>query len=171
MKKSWIFITAISVIVLGCAEEKHKSTETTPEQVQQAVPEMKVVKGEKQIVELTLGSNDQMKYDQKELRVPADSKVILTLKHNGTMPKQAMGHNFVLLKSGTDLAAFGAEAVAAGIENEHVPDSEAVIAHTSLIGGGEQSMVTFDAPSRGRYDFICSFPGHYALMKGTLIVE
>jgi azurin len=171
MKKSWIFITAISVIALGCAEEKHKSAKTNPEQVQQVVPEIKVMKGEKQIVELTLGSNDQMKYDQKELRVPADSKVILTLKHNGTMPKQAMGHNFVLLKAGTDLAAFGAEAVAAGIENEHVPDSEAVIAHTGLIGGGEQSSVTFDAPSRGRYDFICSFPGHYALMKGTLIVE
>ena len=40
-----------------------------------------------------------------------------------------------------------------------------------LIGGGEETTVTFDAPAKGTYDFICSFPGHYALMKGKFIVE
>jgi azurin len=40
-----------------------------------------------------------------------------------------------------------------------------------MIGGGEQTTITFDAPEKGVYDFICSFPGHVALMQGKFIVE
>ena len=87
------------------------------------------------------------------------------------MPKTAMGHNFVLLKNGTDVAAFGMKAIEAGIDKDHIPASNAIIANTKLIGGGEETTVTFDAPAKGTYDFICSFPGHYALMKGKFIVE
>ncbi|MBT8261281.1 MAG: azurin, partial [Bacteroidia bacterium] len=38
-------------------------------------------------------------------------------------------------------------------------------------GGGQSTSVTFMAPEVGTYDFICSFPGHSALMKGKFIVE
>ena len=43
-----------------------------------------------------------------------------------------------------------------------------------MIGGGEESSVTFNlsALEAGQdYIFFCSFPGHYALMKGQFIVE
>ncbi|MGD1893724.1 MAG: plastocyanin/azurin family copper-binding protein [Cyclobacteriaceae bacterium] len=46
-----------------------------------------------------------------------------------------------------------------------------MIVHTKFIGGGESDTITFEAPSPGTYDYICSFPGHYALMQGKLIVE
>ncbi len=121
---------------------------------------------------LSIEGNDQMQFDKKELTVKAGQTVTLTLKHTGTMAKAAMGHNWVLLKAGTEVATFAEGAVAAGEANDYVPtEGDAVIAYTKLIGGGETTAVEFTAPAAGSYEFICSFPGHWAMMRGTLIVE
>lgn len=121
-------------------------------------------------VEIELLANDQMQFDKNEIRVKAGQKVTLTLKHTGQMTKEAMGHNFVLLKQGTDMAAYAQQAMAAK-DNGYIPEGDATIVHTKLLGGGESDTITFDAPAAGTYDYICSFPGHYALMKGKFIVE
>lgn len=121
-------------------------------------------------VQLELGSNDMMQFDKAELKAPAGSTVTLTLTHNGQLPKNAMGHNFVLLKQGTDLPTFANKAMTAAA-SDYIPEGDEVIAHTKLIGGGETTSITFDAPEAGTYDYICSFPGHYAIMKGKFIVE
>ncbi|PKL77916.1 MAG: azurin [Ignavibacteriae bacterium HGW-Ignavibacteriae-4] len=121
---------------------------------------------------LSIAGNDQMQFDKKELTVKAGQKVTLTLKHTGTMAKAAMGHNWVLLTPGTDIATFAEKAVAAGEANDYIPsEGNAIIAHTKLVGGGESTTVEFTAPAAGSYEFICSFPGHWAMMRGTLIVE
>lgn len=123
------------------------------------------------MVEVILTGNDQMKFNLKEIKVKAGQKVKLTLKHVGKLDKSAMGHNFVLLKQGTDLPQFAEKALAAKA-NEYIPQgSDKVIAHTNMIGGGEETSVEFTAPSAGTYDFICSFPGHYIQMQGKFIVE
>ena len=82
-----------------------------------------------------------------------------------------MGHNFVLLKQGVDLAAFGIKSASAK-DTDYIPSDEEdnIIAHTRLIGGGETTSIEFDAPEPGEYEFLCSFPGHYAIMKGKFIV-
>lgn len=118
---------------------------------------------------IVLNSNDQMKFDKTEFKVKAGEKIKLVLKHTGKLPKNAMGHNFVLLTKGTDVQKF---AIAAMNEKatEYIP-SKGVLAHTKLIGGGESTTIEFTAPAKGTYDFICSFPGHYAMMKGKFIVE
>lgn len=123
-------------------------------------------------VELILESTDAMQFTKKELKVKAGQTVKLTLKHTGKLAKAAMGHNFVLLAQGTDVAAFGQKAAQAR-DTEYIPKSEAskIIAHTKLIGGGESTSIEFKAPKKGTYTYICSFPGHYALMQGKLIVE
>lgn len=118
---------------------------------------------------IVINSDDQMKFDKTELRVKAGEKIKLTLNHTGNLPVNAMGHNFVLLEAGTNIAAFGQEAMNAKA-NDYIP-AKGVIAHTRLIGGGESTTVEFNAPKKGTYDFICSFPGHYAIMKGKFIVE
>lgn len=122
-------------------------------------------------VEITIEGNDRMQFDLSEIKVEAGQTVVLTLKHVGKLPKAAMGHNWVLLKQGVDIQTFGAAASkAAG--NEYIPEgTEDVIVHTKLIGGGQETTIEFTAPEAGTYDYICSFPGHYALMKGKLIVE
>jgi azurin len=121
-------------------------------------------------VEIILSSNDQMRYDKSEIIVEEGQKVTLILKHTGTMEKTAMGHNFVLLALDTDIPSFAEKAVAAS-ENGYIPEGDEVIAYTDVIGGGETTSVTFIAPEEGVYDFICSFPGHYGMMKGKFIVE
>ena len=119
-----------------------------------------------------LTGNDLMQFDKKEIRVKAGQKVTLNLRHIGKLDLVAMGHNFVLLKEGTDMQVFAAAASEAGKDNDWIPNGGAdVIAHTKMIGGGQSTSVTFDAPAAGTYDFVCSFPGHVALMKGKFIVE
>jgi azurin len=122
-------------------------------------------------IHITIESSDQMKYNLSQIKVKEGQKVMLHLKHVGKMPIQAMGHNLVILQKGTvvaDFARLASNAKATG----YVPTgSKAVIASTKLIGGGQETSITFTAPAKGTYDFICTFPGHFSMMKGKLIVE
>ena len=172
MKKIILSISIVSILLTSCGnDKKEKITKHQPKTEQ-----VKAVKINNKTVEKTngitlkLASTDQLKYDKTELKVKAGQEVTLILSHTGKMPKTAMGHNFVLLKKGTDIAKFAVEAIGAS-KNEYIPKSNAIIAYTKLIGGGESTTITFTAPAKGTYDFICSFPGHYSLMKGKFIVE
>lgn len=119
---------------------------------------------------IVVESNDQMQFNVNELHVKAGEPISLTLKHVGTMKKEVMGHNLVVLKLGTDPIKFGEEAIKAQA-TDYVPATADVLAHTNLIGGGEESKIDFTLESPGTYDFICSFPGHLAVMKGKIIAE
>ena len=119
---------------------------------------------------IIVNSNDLMKFDKTELRVFEGQKITLTLNHTGKMSKEIMGHNSVLLNKETDLNDFAQRAMLAR-ENEYIPDGDETIVYTKLIGGGESDTITFTAPEKGSYTYICTFPGHYGLMKGVLIVS
>lgn len=117
---------------------------------------------------------DQMKYDKESFTVSAGETIELKLKHVGSMPKSAMGHNMVVLELSADPKAFS-NAAADAKDNGYIPkDMEnSIIAHTKLLGGGEEDTIEFQAPEQtGEYPFVCSFPAHYAAgMKGVMIVE
>ena len=121
---------------------------------------------------LNLEANDQMKYNLTELKATAGQPIKLTLKHTGKFPITAMGHNVVILKPGTNVDAFAAKALEAK-DTQYIPKSEegSIVAHTKLLGGGEEDTISFTITEKGTYTYICSFPGHYTLMKGTLVVE
>ena len=112
-----------------------------------------------------------MQYDKNELMAKAGEKITLTFRHVGQLDKRVMGHNFVLLKPGTNITGFANEAASAGAAADWIPnDGAQVIAHTKMLGGGQSDVITFDAPEPGVYDFICSFPGHSGMMRGTLTI-
>lgn len=120
---------------------------------------------------LEISGNDQMQYDKQELTAPAACKEItVTLHHTGKLPKEAMGHNWVLVSAG-DFAAVANAGMGAGLANNYVaPGDKRVFAHTSTIGGGETTSVTFPASilkAGAKYQYLCTFPGHNALMHGT----
>lgn len=119
--------------------------------------------------------NDALQYNVGSIAVPSScSEFTITLKHVGQMPIAAMGHNVVISKA-TDRAAVAAAGASAGVEGDYVPDGDArVIAHSELIGGGETTSVTFPVSAiqgDGPYEFFCSFPGHWAVMRGSIAVE
>jgi azurin len=120
---------------------------------------------------LEISGNDQMQYDKHELSVSDSCKeVTLTLHHTGKLPKEAMGHNWVLVNA-ADLAAVANAGMGAGLANNYVaPGDKRVLAHTKTIGGGETTSVTFSTSGLkkgGAYKYLCTFPGHNALMNGV----
>ena len=122
---------------------------------------------------IEVDSNDAMQYNVKSITVPAScDEFTINLNHVGKMPVAAMGHN-VVVTTQDDMQAVAADGMAAGLDVGYVkPDDDRVIAKTDMIGGGESTSVTFDVSDLdGDYKFFCSFPGHAALMNGTLTVE
>ncbi len=120
----------------------------------------------------TIESNDAMQYNADSITVPAScTQFTINLKHVGTMAANVMGHNVVIAKE-ADMAGIAAD----GASNaaEHVKEGDArSIAHTKVIGGGESASVTFDVAKikDGGHKFFCSFPGHLALMQGSIQVQ
>tara|TARA_Y200000002_G_scaffold371567_1_gene368368 strand:+ start:1021 stop:1476 length:456 start_codon:yes stop_codon:yes gene_type:complete len=124
---------------------------------------------------ITISGNDTMQFDVKNFEVKAGKSVIITFKNAGKLPKIAMGHNLVLLKKGITAISFGQKALGAGANAVNaLPDSLKgdVIASTKLLGPGEEEVLSFTAPKEtGAYEYVCTFPGHFAMMRGTMTVK
>ncbi|WP_316818187.1 azurin [Pedobacter nyackensis] len=171
MKKSLsitVMIAAFAFTLSSCGGGNVNKNQTTSPPVEELAPP-----AEETISNvLTLSAHDQMKFDKTELKALAGKPITLTFAHIGTMDKNVMGHNFVLLKKGTDIEDFVKKALTAK-DNDYIPKSESdkIIAHTALLAGGATDTIEFTVPEKGTYDFICTFPGHSATMRGKLIVE
>ena len=159
-------LVVLSLFVLSCNNTNSSKERFTYERTKE---EPVVVQNNMISNNVTLNSNDQMKFDKKIIKVNSNQKVTITLNHTGRFPAASMGHNFVLVKNDVDINEYALRA--AGARNsEYIPEGENEIAYTKMLGGGESDTITFDAPEPGTYTFICSFPGHYQLMMGEFIV-
>ena len=124
---------------------------------------------------IDLKGDDAMKFDQAQVTVSSTCDTItVNLVHTGKLPVAAMGHN-VVIAAAADVQAVGTAGMNAGAAASYVPANDArVIAHTSVVGGGASTSTTFPGSALkagGDYAFFCSFPGHWAIMKGKLVVE
>lgn len=147
------------------------AAQAAPAQAKKA-PAAAAKAGGARTIEIT--ASETMKYDVTSITAKPGEKLHVVLKAVGTMPKIAMGHNFVLLKAGVSPlevsnAAFNARAT----DFIPVEMKAKILANTALAGGGETVEVTFTAPAKaGNYDYLCTFPGHFSQgMKGTLSVK
>lgn len=127
------------------------------------------------VTKVTISGNDQMQFSLKEFEVKAGDDVELEFKNAGSLPKIAMGHNLVILKEGVSAIAFGGKALQAGANATNaLPDAvkDDVLAFTKLLGPGEVEVIKFKAPTKpGIHQFVCTFPGHYAMMRGVMVVK
>ena len=159
--KKILLIPLLFLIFTSCGENSGKKSQTpTSEKKSDDTPSSKIV----------LNSNDTMKFDQNMLLVEAGKTITLTLNHTGKFGKRGMGHNFVLLKADVDVSDF-AQRAASAMKTEYIPEGDEIIAYTKLLGGGDSDTIKFKAPKKGIYTFICTFPGHWQLMKGKFIVK
>ncbi len=176
MLRNILLMLPVLLMLVSCGGGEATDTPTGPPKGKQREAPPKEAPAENievaKTTTLEISGNDMMKYDKEELEVYAGQEVTLTLKHSGKLDVNGMGHNWVVLKKDTDLAAFAREA-STSKETDYIPTgmADAVIAHTKTIGGGEETTVIFTVSDAGEYDFICSFPGHYLMMKGKLKVK
>lgn len=115
--------------------------------------------------------SQKMEFDKKELHVTTGQFVEIKLTNKDQMP-----HNLVLIDQGS-LEDFGTlvdgylsnpKAASTG----YIPKSRYVIGATEMIDPNGIGSFYFKAPDKpGRYPFICTFPGHWRMMQGVLIVE
>jgi azurin len=161
MKTRLIFAsTLIALCTAGCGQ---KDSSTTAAVAAPAGPR-----------EIDITAGDTMKYDvtQIDAKPGEDIKVVLT--NNGTQPVEVMGHNWCLLKAGSDVAAFDSAALNSK-DTGYIPAAlkDELIAHIDLLGPRKSGEIEFQAPTTpGDYPFLCTFPAHYQTgMKGTLTVK
>ncbi len=122
----------------------------------------------------TIEGNDQIQYNKKEIKVSKTCKqVTITLKHVGMLAANVMGHNWVLAKT-ADYQAVAQAGQGVGPPTYLPANDPRVLAATKIVGGGEQTSVSFDLAKLtpdGDYTFFCSFPGHFVLMNGKFVIQ
>ena len=121
--------------------------------------------------QLTIEASDTMQYNMLEMSAPAScAEVTVTLVHTGRLPKEGMGHNWVLTTS-EDFNGVANAGMREGLSNNYIPAGDTrVIAGSQIIGGGDSTSVTFSTSSMSvdeAYTYFCSFPGHWGMMKGS----
>ncbi|MES1168983.1 MAG: azurin [Oleiharenicola lentus] len=171
MKKYLVFSLVAGGLLLAACGKKEESSAATPSSAPAATAAAPAAPA---VATIELTANDSMKFSATRFEVTAGQEVKVTMTNLGTMPKVAMGHNFILLKKGTDLKAFTDAAIMAAA-TDYIPASQAdqIIAHTKLLGPKQSDEITFKAPTEpGEYPFICSFPAHFLSgMKGVIVVK
>ncbi|MBI1375695.1 MAG: hypothetical protein GC159_23550 [Phycisphaera sp.] len=112
---------------------------------------------------------EMMRYDKKEFTVKAGEKFKLVFKNDDFIP-----HNFVIAQPGAaeevanKAIAMGAEGFVKGF----MPDSDKILYHTKLLDYQNVDIIEVTAPDKpGDYDYLCTFPGHWQLMRGVMKVR
>ena len=117
---------------------------------------------------LTLGTLPGLLYDITEMTVRAGERVKLIFDNQDDMP-----HNFLLVEPGA-ADSVGESALKMGIRGpgrDYVPEMPEVLYYTRLIEPGQADTIYFTAPTEpGLYEYVCTYPGHYLLMRGVLRV-
>jgi len=113
---------------------------------------------------------EQMLYDKTLIVVEAGKPVEIILINDDAMP-----HNLVVLKPGA-LEEIGQASEKMTPEPDaqgrlYVPESPKILLATKLVEPGQQAKLSFTAPEEpGDYPYVCTFPGHWRRMTGTLAV-
>lgn len=119
-----------------------------------------------------IAASDRIAFSRNAIEVSRSCREFTVhLQHSGSQEKTLMGHNWVLARA-ADQQAVAHAGLVGGMSRSFIrPGDARVIAATRVLGGGESDSVTFPVAlleEGQQYLFFCSFPGHSALMKGTL---
>lgn len=185
MNRRISFSIALSILVLGlvsCGGQKSQPAQSetpaeaepvAPVQEEEAAPAEPVTEAEPSIdQEITVdaigNTMADMGYSVSEIKAEAYSTIKLTL--NNTATEAGMVHNIVITPSDA-VDAIATDGLKAGPDKQYVPEDDRIIAYTAMANPGEVVSVTFETPGPGEYTFVCTYPGHSTMMRGSFIVE
>ncbi|MEM9160485.1 MAG: PVC-type heme-binding CxxCH protein [Verrucomicrobiota bacterium] len=114
---------------------------------------------------------ERMLFTVTEFTVKAGAPVKLVFENPTATP-----HNLVIVRPGAgEEIGMAGNLMAAdkdGAKKHFVPQSDDVLFHTKLLEPDSSEVLRFMAPKEpGEYPYICSFPGHWMVMKGVMKVE
>jgi azurin len=153
------------------ASRQHSQDQPTSATTSKPIAARRTQTGISRVIQVT--GNDAMRYNLSTIEVTVGEAVEIIFTNIGTMPKQAMSHNFVVLKAGSDAGAFSLAAALAG-STDHIPAAlkDQVIAHTKMLGPKESDSIILKFDQAGDYPFLCSFPAHFQVgMRGVIVVR
>lgn len=164
-----IWITLLACGDSGNANQNQNQTDVVKEEKTNPKPDKQV----KKVIEIELiaqgESMNEISFEPKILTIPENSTIKLTFINKSEAA--GMFHNFVLVEQGSGQEV-ATEGISAGKENNFVPENnENLIAYSPIADMGETLEIEFEAPPKGSYHYICTYPGHYPAMIGRLIVE
>lgn len=170
-----LILASVAFMMISCGDDKKKETPAeTPETEEVTTPstDAEETPAEEESNVIVIVGNDQMKYDKTEITVKAGEEVTILLKSEGNLAPEVMSHDLVVLTQGTAARDFGMEAAkAGGIDKISDELKENVIAATKMLSAGQEDKITFTLDEAGKYEFVCTFPGHFASMNGVIIAE
>jgi azurin len=114
---------------------------------------------------------EQMRYDTARLVVEAGKPFEIRFENVDFMP-----HNLVIVRPGAreKIGLASAKMKPDELDSEgraFLPRSPDVIAATALIEPRHKTALKVDAPAEeGIYEYFCTYPGHYLIMWGQLVV-
>jgi azurin len=88
----------------------------------------------------------------------------------------ATQHNLVIVEPGAleEVGMAGNEMAKdpGGLAKGFIPESSKILHHTSLLSPDTGEILRFNAPEKpGVYPYLCTFPGHWIVMKGEMVVK
>tara|TARA_R110000850_G_scaffold62777_15_gene142528 strand:+ start:963 stop:1427 length:465 start_codon:yes stop_codon:yes gene_type:complete len=117
----------------------------------------------------------QFIYDVKEFTVKPGQTVKITLV-NPAESVTRQPHNLLIVKPGKrDVVGMAANMGLSDPEflttKQAIPESEDILFHSKLVQPGEEDVLEFTAPAEaGDYPYLCTYPGHWAIMNGVMKV-
>lgn len=163
MKKITIIMSAI--LLLSCGPSANDN------ELQKEKSNLDIVNTEQKTEEFTVravgNTMAEMKFDIPNITVEEGSKVKITLINEGSDP--AMLHNIVFINYGSrkEIAMQAIESAS----TKYIPNNSNVIAGSDLANPGETVVLEFNAPKKGNYEFLCTYPGHAEMMRGYFFVK
>jgi plastocyanin len=114
---------------------------------------------------------ERMLYTKTRFSVKAGQPVKLVFTNPDATP-----HNLAIVVPGAleEIGMAGNEMAKdpSGMEKDFIPESDKILHHTKLLFPNTGEILRFTAPEKpGTYPYLCTFPGHWVVMKGEMVVE
>lgn len=114
---------------------------------------------------------ERLLYDLREFKVAPGAPVKLVFENPDVTP-----HNLLIVQPGAadEVGMAGNEMAKTpdGFAKGFIPDSPKILHKTKMLNQGDREVLRFTAPTaKGKYPYICTFPGHWLVMKGEMVVE
>ena len=121
-----------------------------------------------QVIKLGTRHGD-IRFDKESISIQPGKKIRIDFKNTDEMP-----HNMVICKPGTSTKMIGELALkmgAEGLKAGYIPKSDKILWSMPMVEPGQSATIYFQAPKeKCILPFVCTVPGHYLKMIGTLNV-